>query len=264
MNIDISYLTFIATQAALRAGEYLKKGFGTSFQVKAKTGKHNPVTEFDQAAEELIISCLKEHFSDHAFLAEESGASHSKYSSILWIIDPLDGTLNFSHNIPIFTVSIAAYFQDEVLCGIIYQPMTQELFVAQKGKGAYLNGQRLKVSPTKQFEDAILVTAFPYELNEPIEKILNPFTDIIKRGNPVRELGSAALHLAYVAAGRFDAYWIARLHPWDIAAGKLMIEEAGGNVSHYDGSPYDLFSHSRLLATNGFLDKDMVSFLKNY
>ncbi len=253
-----SELTGIAIQTALAAGNLLRHGFGTSFRVSAKEGKHNPVTEFDQAAEKLIIDSIHTKFPSHAFLGEESGASHQNPSSVLWIIDTLDGTLNYSRAVPIFVTSIAAYYKGEILCGVIYQPMTNELFVAEKGQGAFLNGKRLSVSTTDNIDNAFCGLGLP--VNEG-QRDITPFAKMIKNLNPMRDIGAAALNLAYLAAGSFDVYWNPMLYPWDIAAGQLLIEEAGGKVSHFNGKPYDLFSKGPLVATNGLLHTDMVKIL---
>lgn len=253
-----SSLTNRAILAAIEAGDLLRKGFGTQYKVYEKEGKHNFVTDLDHAAETCIMASIRSQFPDHAFLCEESGASPSNPSSVLWIIDPLDGTLNFSHHVPIFVTSIGAYYQGEMVCGVVYQPMTQELFIAEKGRGAYLNGQRIHVSKTSDLANAYCSVSLP--VNDP-ERSLHPFAELIKNRNPMREIGAAVLSLAYVAAGRFDLFWIPMLYPWDAAAGGLLVEEAGGRVSHHDGKPYDLFSKEHLLATNGLLHDDMIKIL---
>jgi myo-inositol-1(or 4)-monophosphatase len=256
-KIDRSHLTFIAIQAALSAGEVLKKGFGTSFRIESKPGKQNFVTEYDKASEKCILALIKQEFPHHRFLAEESGASSHSDSSVVWVIDPLDGTLNFAHHVPVFTISIAVAIEKEVVSGVIYQPISQELFVAEKGKGAYLNGTRITVSKTRELNDAMLATGFPYNVDQNPLHCIERFALMTKLGIPIRRLGSAALDLAYVAAGRFDAYWEVTLHPWDMAAGKLLVEEAGGKVTHWDGSAHQIFGHESILATNGLLHASM-------
>lgn len=261
MNISSS-LTVVAIEAALKAGELLKKGFGTSFEISLKEGKNNPVTEYDKAAEKSIIASIKSHFPDHGFIAEESGLSGHDGAPVTWIIDPLDGTVNFAHNIPIFSVSIAAAIQKKIVAGVVYQPMLGELFTAEAGRGAYLNGARLKVSQNHSLEEAILATGFPYNVHENPLHCVDRFAEMTKLGIPIRRLGSAAIDLSYVAAGRFDAYWEVTLHPWDMAAGLLLVEEAGGMVTHYDGSPHRIFGHDTLIASNGLIHRQMVSHLK--
>lgn len=247
----IEKLTQTAIDAALKAGAILKRGFGASFKIYNKEGKNNLVTEFDHKAESIIINSIKEVFPDHEFLAEESGESGAKNNdNVRWIIDPLDGTVNFAHGIPIFSISIAAEQNGELLCGVIYHPILDELFVAKKGSGAYLNGKKLSVSTNKDLDTSFLVTGFPYNVNQNPCGCIDHFVDIIKNGIPVRRLGSAALDLAYVAAGKFDGFWEINLNPWDVAAGVLLVKEAGGQVTQYDGSEYSVYNES-LLATNG-------------
>jgi myo-inositol-1(or 4)-monophosphatase len=255
-------LTFTAIQAALAAGELLRRGFGTAFDIKSKPGKQNLVTEYDNRAEKMIIETIGHDFPDHAFLAEESGASHGR-SHYTWIIDPLDGTVNFAHQIPIFTISIACAHDEQIVTGIVYQPMTNELFIAEKGEGAYLNGRRLHVTENSNLEEAMLATGFPYNVEENPLNCIDRFAQMTSRGIPIRRLGSAALDLAYVAAGRFDAYWEVSLHPWDMAAGKLLVEEAGGKVTHYDGSQHRIFVQDNLLSSNGILHQEMVHHLNS-
>jgi len=262
--LDFSQLTFVAIQAALKAGTLLKKGFGTSFEINQKEGKQNLVTEYDHASEECIISFIKSHFPDHSFLAEESGSSFAKDGNVLWIIDPLDGTVNFARGLPAFAISIAASIKQNVVSGVIYQPLLNELFVAEKGKGAYLNGLKLQVSHVSKLEEAMLATGFPYNVHENPLHCIDQFTYVLSLGIPIRRFGSAALDLAYVAAGRFDAYWEVSLHPWDMAAGKLLVEEAGGKVTHYDSSKHEVFCHKNILATNTLLHKEMTENLKMF
>lgn len=259
--INTSDLCLAATQAALQAGNLLRKGFGSSFEITTKPGKHNLVTVYDHEAETLIINSIKRHFPDHVFLAEESGLTHKTDSPYLWVIDPLDGTLNFSNNIPLFAVSIAVAYNKEIVAGVIYHPMCNELFVAEKHKGAYLNGNRLSVSVVSQMENAVLSTGMPSNMHEHSNPYLISFMQIAKIGSAIRDIGSAALNLAYLSAGRFSAYWVDSLQPWDIAAGKLIVEEAGGIVSHYDGMPHEVFSETSLLATNGLIHQSMVDLL---
>ncbi len=261
MHESPSSLLLVAIQAALAAGELIKRGYGTSFKISSKPGKQNLVTEYDKAAEKLIISSIKKQYPDHGFFAEESGKKQISSSKVLWVIDPLDGTVNFARSIPFFSVSIAASYQNEILCGVVFQPMTQELFVAEKGKGSYLNGTRLHVSKTKKLGSALVATGFPYNVDENPLNCIETFSRLIRLGLPIRRLGSAALDLSYVAAGRFDAFWEVILQPWDIAAGKLILEEAGGKVTHYDGKKHPIFTTDTLLASNGFLHQQMVQLL---
>lgn len=246
-----SHITLIAIEAALLAGEILKHGFGTHFAISTKEGKHNLVTEYDHKAEKAIIDFISKNVKDSSFLAEESG--NSGKGGILWVIDPLDGTVNFAHQLPIFSVSIAAVHEGKIISGVIFQPLTHELFVAEKGKGAQLNGQKLNVSKVTNLDMSILATGFPYDLAKNPFHCIDHFVDILKLGIPVRRLGSAAIDLAYTAAGRFEGFFEVELGPWDVAAGKLILEEAGGKVTHWDGRPFDIYSRETIFASNGHI-----------
>ncbi len=262
MNLSPSELTFVAIQAALNAGALLRRGFGTDFEIASKPGIQNLVTEYDTAAEKCIISAILKSFPDHAILAEESGDLPQGNSPVTWIIDPLDGTVNFAHNIPLFSVSIAAAVGKTIVSGVVFQPITQELFVAEKGKGAYLNGKRIFVSKIQNFETSLMSTGFPYNVDKDPLECVEKFAKMQLKGVPLRRLGSAAIDMSYVAAGRCDAFWEVGLHPWDMAAGKLLVEEAGGTVSHWDGSPHRIFGYDTMLATNGILHNVMIEHLK--
>lgn len=259
--MDLSDMTFIATQAALQAGEILRKGFGSHYQITSKPGRQNIVTQYDHTSEKAIISLIHEYFPTHCILAEECGAIQ-KQSDFIWIIDPLDGTTNFARRIPVYTISIAAYHGTEGICGIVYQPMTQELFVAQKGKGAFLNGVRLSVSPIARLEEAILGGGLPYDITEDPIPYLQHLTHFTRMGITLRNLGSAALGMAYVAAGKLDGFWMDHLHPWDLAAGKLLVEEAGGIVTRYDGKPHSIHVAESVLASNGSLHQEMLKTIR--
>lgn len=262
--MDTSKLLLTAIQAALQAGNILRYGYGTTLNVTIKAGDtHNVVTQYDKAAEDAIIKLVRKNFPDHAFLAEESGASTSKIfeAPVLWIIDPLDGTMNFVHNIPLFGVSIAAYAENALQVGVVYIPITNELFVAEKGRGAQLNGSPIRVSTTARLNHTIGATGMPYHIDEQALGHLERFSKIARLGNPIRDLGSAAVDLAYLAAGRFDVYWIPRLQPWDMAAGMLLVEEAGGKVTNYQGEPHPIFPESPMLATNGLVHETMLEYM---
>ncbi len=258
----VARLTTTATLAAMRAGELLRKGFGSSFQIDSKEGRHNIVTEYDKLCEKEIIEFIGEQFPEHTFLAEESGSSRENPNAIQWIIDPLDGTVNFAYNIPLFSVSIAAAYQGEVLAAVIYNPMLEELFIAEKGKGAFLNGVPLKVSKVSVLDHAMFATGFPYNTNENPLQCVEKFVHFIRMGVPIRRIGSAALDLAYLAAGRFDAFWEVSLKPWDYAAGKLLVEEAGGKLTTIDGKVCHELKESSIAASNGVLHEQFLSHLK--
>lgn len=262
-NLLRSRLTMIATLAALKAGELLKKGFGAYSDFATKQGRHNLVTEWDTKAETCIIDLIKTHFPEHRFLAEESGESGKSTESIQWIIDPLDGTVNFFHNIPHFAVSIAASIQNTILSAVIYNPITNELFIAEKDNGAYLNGSRLHVTETAVLDSAICATGFPYNVHENPLNCLDHFQTFAKMGIPLRRLGSAALDLAYVAAGRFDGFWEVSLHPWDYAAGKLLVEESGGTITNFQDEPLKTIEEGPIIATNGILHNQIFKNIKS-
>ncbi len=257
-----SHYTQTAIQAAMEAGQIIKKGFGTSYQISSKPGIQNFVTEYDHAAEKCITDILKTAFPTHSFLCEESGYLELQNSEILWIIDPLDGTTNFTHNIPIFCVSIGAYNGKEIISAVTYQPMSQELFVAEKGKGAFLNQMKIHVSDTANLAGGIGATGFPRNIAENPYHCVDHFIEILKRGTIIRNQGSSALNLAYVAAGKFDAYWSVSLHSWDVAAGILLIQEAGGTVTSYDGSPYQVLSNHPVVASNASVHRELLGYLK--
>lgn len=259
---SLSHLTLVAIEAALLAGDLLRQGFGTHFSISSKEGRHNLVTEFDHRSEKLIIDFIKKNIPNSNFIAEESGSTGLKSEEILWIIDPLDGTVNFAHQIPVFCVSIAAQREGKVVSGVVYQPITHEMFVAEIGKGAFLNGQQLRVSEVNRIEMAMLATGFPYDLAMNPFHCIDHFIDILKLGIPIRRLGSAAIDLAYTASGRFDGFFEVKLGPWDVAAGKLLVEEAGGKVTHWDKEPFDIHSQKPVLASNGHLH-DAVSMVLN-
>jgi myo-inositol-1(or 4)-monophosphatase len=258
---SLSHITLIAIEAALLAGELLRQGFGTHFSISSKEGKHNLVTEYDTKAEKCIIDFIAEHVPNSHFLAEESGSSGKDSGGVFWIIDPLDGTVNFAHQIPTFAVSIAAQMNGKVVSGVVYQPITHELFVAESGKGAFLNGQKIRVSEVKNIDAAILATGFPYHLAKNPFHCIDHFIDILKLGIPIRRMGAAAIDLAYTAAGRFEGFFEVELAPWDVAAGKLLIEEAGGKVTHWDQRPFDIHSRTTLLATNSHIHSALTTIL---
>lgn len=255
-----SFLLEIATKAALHAGEILRSGFDTAFERHAKSGIHNIVTEYDTRCEEYIVRSLSAATPGASFWAEERGEYFTD-SPLTWVIDPLDGTVNFAHSIPIFCVSIGAMVNGSLVAGVIYNPMLDELFCATQNNGATLNGKPIKVSQTSTLAESILVTGFPYNVNTNPKNCLQTFTEIVGRGLPVRRLGSAALDLAYVAAGRFDGFWEVQLQAWDMAAGALIVQEAGGTVTHYNTSDFTL-GHNSIIATNSTIHRELQSIIK--
>lgn len=251
-------LLVVAIEAALAAGNLLRQGFGTSFDIETKSTRHNLVTSYDKAAERLILSMISQRFTSHRFLGEEGGDQGDPQSSTVWIIDPLDGTGNFAASIPIFSVSIAAAIDNTVVCGVVYQPMSQELFFAEQGKGSFLNGKPLRVSETKKLDDAFVATGFPYTVADDPKGCIETFARMARRGLPIRRLGSAALDLAYLAAGRFDAYWEAILQPWDFAAGALLVKEAEGLITDYEGKALSPMISTSVAASNGHLHPELL------
>ena len=265
-KVDIESFAFAAQQAAIKAGQILREGFYTEIKTTSKSSRHDVVTIFDTKSEECIFSILQEAFPSHVCMGEESGLKTDPTGKVVWIIDPLDETLNFSRQLPIFTISIAAVYDHEVLCGVIYQPMTDELFVAKKELGAFLNGKRIHVSQTKEVLHGIYAIGFPYiDLGESPKNVDYCF-DLLNQGTPIRNIGSGALNMAYLAAGRFDGFWIPSLYSWDMAAGLLMIEEAGGKVTRQDGRCFEqlvMTDPLDILATNGHLHEELLNSLKN-
>lgn len=257
MGNNQNYLD-VAVEAALLAGRYQRFRFASQVVVDMK-GDKDLVTEVDRDSERLIVEHLLSGFPDHMILAEE-GEYPQTGSSFRWIIDPVDGTTNYAHGFPWFCVSIALESAGELLAGVIYNPMHDELFTATKGGGAYLNGRRLSVSNRAPMRNTLLGTGFPYDCaTDPANNFTN-FIAFQKAARGIRRAGAAALDLAYVAAGRLDGFWELKLKPWDVAAGVLMIREAGGTVSTFDGSAYGVHNH-RIVASNGLIHGEMVVML---
>ncbi|MDR0723974.1 MAG: inositol monophosphatase [Endomicrobium sp.] len=246
--MKFSHFTNTALAAAKKGAEVLLKHYNTKLNIEYK-GEIDPVTQADKGSQKAIIKVIKDVFPEHGILAEEDGVSKLD-NDYCWIIDPLDGTVNFLHGLPMFAVSIGLKYKKEIITGIIYSPILNELFVAEKGKGAWLNGKRIKVSQIKDNIKALGVTGFPYSIKENNNKILRNFKDIIVKVQGVRRLGSAALDLAYVACGRFEFFWEQGLKAWDIAAGILLVKETSGIVSDYVGDKDCLFKNTMLAANN--------------
>lgn len=251
-----------AIQTARDAGRVLAERFGRKIEISNKS-EIDLVTESDLASERLIIDRIKTHYPRHAILAEESGASgpadRETQSDWRWIIDPLDGTTNYAHGYPCFCVSIGLECNGRRELGVVYDPIRDEMFTAERGQGAALNGRRIRVSPTPALASALLCTGFPYDVRERSE-FARHFANFIMAAQGVRRDGAAALDLAYVAAGRFDGFWEEGLKPWDVAAGALIIEEAGGRVSNYVDGPLDIFTPP-ILASNGLIHEAMMRVL---
>jgi len=247
-----------AVEAARAAGRVQRERLWSEYRVDFK-GEKNLVTEVDRISEDMITGSLRGVCPGCDILAEESG-SLSQGSSFRWIIDPLDGTTNYAHGFPWFAVSIALEVGNEIRLGVVYHPMMEEMFTAVRGKGAWLNGRRLSVSRRKPLVNCLLATGFPYDRSRSNENNFAHFIDFQLAARAVRRAGAAALDLAYVAAGRLDGYWECKLHPWDVAAGKLLVEESGGLVTNHSGEEHVLEDH-RILASNGLIHPEMLRVL---
>lgn len=247
-----------AQKTAREAGEILRNNLGRVSEIEYK-GKNNLVTEVDKLSEELIIDRIKQSFPSHDIFAEESGR-HTSSSDHVWIIDPLDGTTNYAHAYPFFSVSIALEIEGTVRAGVVYDPVKDELFSAEYGKGAFLNGKAITVTNSQRLEESHLCTGFVHEDDKMVEDNLRHFANFIRRARAVRRDGSAALDLCYVACGRFDGFWELGLNPWDTAAGVLIIEEAGGKVTDFSGGEYSIYV-KEILASNAGIHGEMINVL---
>lgn len=251
----------IAISAACEAGGILQDMIGRIHHVRHK-GVVDLATEADELSERHIMSRLREAFPDYQILAEESGrtAAANAASMSRWIIDPLDGTVNYAHGYPIFAVSIALEVNGIVELGVVYVPPLDELFIAERGAGATLNGEPIRVSATESLIQSMVTTGFPYDLEERGQNLVH-WSNFIHATQAVRRDGSAAMDLCYVAAGRFDGFWERWLNPWDVAAGALMVSEAGGTVTDFQGGPFSI-SRRECLATNGLIHEQMIEVLQ--
>ncbi len=241
----------IAREAGALLANYFERR--VAFELK---GEFDLVTEADRASERLVIERLRSHFPTHSIVAEETGAHHGS-SEHCWYVDPLDGTTNFAHGFPVFNVTLAYEHLGELACGVVYDPTRQEMFAAERGGGAYLNNRRIRVSGAKRIDDALVATGFPSRKRHESVNI-HFFHQVGMITHGVRRAGSAAIDLAYVACGRFDGFWEFGLNPWDMAAGILMIQEAGGSVSDMKGAPHTLTS-ANLTATNGAIHAELLA-----
>jgi myo-inositol-1(or 4)-monophosphatase len=252
---------FLATavEIVLRAGEIQLSRRKSGFQVDKK-GTIDLVTEVDLECERMCRAVIAERFPDHDVLAEElsSGPLQAATSHYRWVFDPLDGTTNYAHGLPVFCASLALQIDGEPEVGAVYDPTREELFTGERGVGAFLNGARLQVSQTGALLDALLVTGFPYDVHQKLDRLLAMFGAFLGQARAVRRLGSAALDLCYVAAGRFDGFWEQSLKPWDVAAGALIVEEAGGRVTGMDGMRFDPAA-AHLVASNGQIHEAMLA-----
>jgi len=248
----------VAVAAAEAAGLVLMQKFGGPLEIQHK-GEIDLVTEADREAEAAAVACIRSHCPGHDILAEE-GDYGSSGASFRWIIDPLDGTTNFAHRFPWFAVSIACARDGEVIAGVVYNPCSRDLFTATKGGGAFRNGTPLAVSTTERLDRAFLATGFPYDRKVSPCNNYDHFVNFQGAAQACRRAGVASLDLAWTAAGSFDGYWEMKLKPWDVAAGKLLVEEAGGMVTDFDGRPCDIFG-AEYLASNRHIHEEMLAIL---
>ena len=253
-----NYIRF-ARETAYAAGQMLLKGVSKNIRIDHK-GAVDLVTEMDLKSEKLIHSAIRREFESHSILAEETH-SEDTGSRYRWIIDPLDGTVNYAHGVPIFSVSIAYMENNQVVMGAVYDPMQAELYIAERGQGTRLNGHLLRVSQANALDQSLLVTGFPYDMHTNPVNNLDHYANFSLWSRGVRRLGSAAIDLAYVAAGRFDGFWEIRIHNWDIAAGSLLVEEAGGKVTDLRGGPDFISAEPSILASNGRIHDQMLAVL---
>jgi myo-inositol-1(or 4)-monophosphatase len=271
MSIDNAKIMDIALEAALAAGQYLQENYrryrepneqpkdsGLNIEFK---GEVDLVTRCDLESQKIICDILQKNFPDHSILAEEN-LDIVRNKELLWVIDPIDGTTNFAHSLPIFCVSIAFQLKGKSHVGVIYIPLLDEIFYATRGNGAFMNGKRLGVTGERMMGNSLLATGFPYDRHKDLEKYIKPFKRFLGSCRGIRRMGSAAIDLSYVAAGRLDGYWESELNPWDTAAASLLVEEAGGKITDYSGKPFNP-SMKQCLASNGLIHKPMIDILQS-
>jgi len=259
--------TAVAISCAARAGEWIKTKLGNYTKLSLKYSAQDLVTEVDKGSETMIRNLILTHFPDHSFLGEEGvdpGPEASKKAlqnmqddEYLWIVDPVDGTTNFVHGFPFFSISIALAYKGEVIVGVVYDPMRDELFVAEKGKGAYVHGRRMEVAQDATLSSSLLATGFPADPNYALPLNMKGLQALVPQVRNIRSGGSAALHMAYVAAGRLSGFWEIGLNAWDLAAGALLVAESGGRVTDTKGTAYHVGVRN-VVATNGIIHDEML------
>jgi myo-inositol-1(or 4)-monophosphatase len=247
-----------AMDAAREAGQMLKDNLDSSREIIYK-GEVDLVTNFDNRSQQMIFDRLIQYFPDHDYVAEE-GLDREKGSPFRWIFDPLDGTTNYAHRFPFFSVSIALEFEGEIICGVVYDPVRDEAFSGIKGEGAYLNGKNIVVSTVGDLDKSLLATGFPYDVRESEVNNIAHFNHFVTRAQAIRRCGSAALDLCYVACGRFDGFWEIKLKPWDVAAASLIVQEAGGHLTDFKNRAFSIY-HQETLGSNGLLHGQMLDIL---
>lgn len=263
--------TAVAVNCAAKAGEWIKTKLGTFTQLDLKYSAHDLVTEVDKGSERMIRKLIATHFPHHAFLGEEGvepgpeaaskAIAEVQDAEYLWIVDPIDGTTNYVHGFPFFSVSIALAHRGKVIVGVVYDPTQDELFVAERGKGAYVHGRKMSVSSDPDLRSSLVATGFPADHHVALPANLQDLVRLAPKVRNLRASGSAALHLAYVAAGRLSGFWEHNLSAWDIAAGSLLVEEAGGKLSSLTGEPYHLGVRN-IAATNGRIHAELLETLR--
>lgn len=254
-------LVTIATDAARKAGNMMLRSIDRLESIKVNTkSRHDYASEVDRTSEDIIIKTIRKSYPDHAIIGEETGAHTGKDKEICWIIDPLDGTTNYIHGLPHYAISIAIQVKEKIEHGVIYDPIRQEMFIASRGAGSYVNNRRIRVSPQLKMENAILATGFPFRQRQHFPAYLKSLSAVIEAAEDIRRAGSAALDLAYVAAGRVDGFWEIGLSQWDIAAGSILIKEAGGRVSDFKGGE-DYLNSGNIVAGNPRIFKGLLQTL---
>jgi myo-inositol-1(or 4)-monophosphatase len=260
-NPELAKLLELARELATRAGAIQRERYETGFTIDTKSATIDLVTEVDRACEKLIVEGIQASRPTDAILAEEGHGHDVPQATIRWIIDPLDGTTNFAHGFPRFCVSIGIERDDERVVGVVYDPLLDELFEAVRGEGAWLGTRRLRVSSETELGRALVATGFAYDVHRSDNDNLASFRNVVKTARGIRRDGSAALDLCYVAAGRLDAYWELKLHPWDVAAGFLIVQEAGGLLSDFNGGAADR-SGREVVSSNGTLHAALLGQLE--
>lgn len=257
--MDLAPYKQVAIGAAYKAAEILRSRFGNISRVHKKDAVEI-VTEADTESENEIISAIRAKFPEHSILSEESGLKDGS-GEFRWVIDPLDGTVNFAHQVPIFCISIALTYRDDIVLGIVLNPVDGQLYTALHGQGAHLNGRPIRVSAITAVSESLLVTGFPYHIRNVFEPIMTRYGNCLKASQAVRRLGSAALDICYVACGCFEGFWEQYLKPWDTAAATLIAAEAGATVTTFSNQPYKL-SDQEILVTNGHIQDEMIALLE--
>jgi myo-inositol-1(or 4)-monophosphatase len=251
-----------AREISVEAGPILLRGFRSEKTVISYKSKTDLVTDADRASESLLVGRISERFPDHAIIAEE-GSRKEAPGGYLWYVDPLDGTNNFAHGIPFFCISIGVFSLSlkQVIAGVVYNPFLDEMFTAERGGGAFLNGNTIHVSSLADIGISLLATGFPYDKAISKKNNIPEFNRVVPRVQGIRRMGSAAIDLSYVACGRLDGYWEGKLNPWDMAAGSLIVEEAGGRVTRYDGGDF-MPEYPEIIASNGLIHNQIMELIK--